>query len=117
MVAARAKTRAPKTVSGLAGLRRGMLEFALLRLIGVERVYVGDILQRLSATAFATQSGTLYPVLGKLRRENLLEHEWRESRAGPPRKYYALTKAGAQRLELLEGHWAQIIAEMDKLAG
>jgi PadR family transcriptional regulator PadR len=47
----------------------------------------------------------------------LLEHEWRESRAGPPRKYYALTKAGAQRLELLESQWTLIIAELDKLAG
>lgn len=117
MVAARDKKLGARAGSGLNGLRRGMLEFALLRLIGAERVYVGDILQRLSATAFATQSGTLYPVLGKMRRENLLEHEWRESRAGPPRKYYALTKAGAQRLELLESQWTLIIAELDKLAG
>jgi PadR family transcriptional regulator len=113
MVASSGKKLKP----ALSGLRKGMLEFVLLRMIGAERLYVAEILQRLAETTFATQAGTLYPLLGKMRREGLVEHEWKESASGPPRKYYALTKAGAQRLDALENQWARIMAELDTLAG
>jgi PadR family transcriptional regulator PadR len=47
------------------GIRKGLLEFALLTLIGAKRVYVADILARLAPTPFATQEGTLYPLLSR----------------------------------------------------
>jgi len=37
--------------------------------------FAADILARLAATEFATQEGTLYPLLSKMRREGLLEYE------------------------------------------
>lgn len=111
MVAARGKLE-----PAFVGMRKGMLEFALLRMIGTEKIYVADMLKRLSETAFATQAGTLYPLLGKLRRAHLIDHEWRESAAGPPRKYYALTRQGAARLEALEDFWARLQAELSALS-
>ena len=60
-------------------LRKGLLEFLILRIVSSSKVYTADILQRLSATDFATQEGTLYPLLSKLRREGLLDYEWQES--------------------------------------
>ena len=45
------------------GVRKGLLEFALLTVISVEQVYVADILTLLAETPFATQEGTLYPLL------------------------------------------------------
>ena len=57
-----------------------------------------DILRRLAGTEFATQEGTLYPLLSKLRREDLVQYEWQESGSGPPRKYYRLTDAGRKQL-------------------
>ena len=68
-----------------SALRKGLLEFLVLQIIAAEKVYVADILKQLSATQFATQEGTLYPLLSKLRRDELLDYEWRESDAGPPR--------------------------------
>lgn len=76
---------------GFAAIRRGLLEFLILKIVGVERVYAAEILRRLNATDFATQEGTLYPLLSKMRRDGLLDYEWQESDAGPPRKYYELT--------------------------
>jgi PadR family transcriptional regulator PadR len=87
------------------GIRKGLLEFALLTLIGAERVYVADILARLASTPFATQEGTLYPLLSKLRREEFVDYEWVESDSGPPRKYYSLTKKGRARLGDLSAYW------------
>lgn len=89
-------------------IRKGLLEFVILRIIAADTVYVADILKRLEETDFATQEGTLYPLLSKLRRDELLEYEWRESEAGPPRKYYSLTAKGAARLEDLSAYWRRI---------
>src|SRR3972149_7618431 len=79
-------------------IRKGLLEFLILKIVAADKVYVADMLQRLSATEFATQEGTLYPLLSKMRREGLVDYEWRESEAGPPRKYYKLTDKGAAQL-------------------
>lgn len=95
----------PQADEPFAALRKGLLEFALLTLIAAERVYVADIMARLAATPFATQEGTLYPLLSKLRREQLVDYEWVESDAGPPRKYYSLTEKGEARLGDLAGYW------------
>src|SRR3989442_1385701 len=67
-------------------IRKGLLEFLILKIVAANEVYVADILKRLSDTDFATQEGTLYPLLSKMRREGLVDYEWRESEAGPPRK-------------------------------
>ena len=76
-------------------LRRGLLEFAVLTTLSTGRHYAGDVLGRLAETPFATQEGTLYPLLSKMRRDGLLDHEWEESDSGPPRKYYRVTEAGS----------------------
>ena len=98
-----------------ASVRKGLLEFALLRIISRASVYVADILTRLSATPFATQEGTLYPLLSKLRREELLDYDWVESDQGPPRKYYKLTDKGSTRLDDLAAYWAQLTTTLDNL--
>src|SRR5262245_43443679 len=78
----------------LGNIRKGMLEFVIMKIISADKVYVADMLERLRDTEFATQEGTLYPLLSKMRRENLVDYEWKESEAGPPRKYYKLTSKG-----------------------
>ena len=94
--------------SKLAPIRKGLLEFLVLKIVGARSVYVPDILRRLAGTEFTTQEGTLYPLLSKLRREDLVFYEWRESDAGPPRKYYRLTEAGKAQLAALDDYWSRI---------
>jgi PadR family transcriptional regulator PadR len=89
-------------------IRKGLLEFILLKIIAADKVYVADILQQLSGTEFATQEGTLYPLLSKMRREGLLDYEWKESEAGPPRKYYELTAKGREQLRETTEYWQKI---------
>src|SRR5665213_1309020 len=86
-------------------VRRGLLEFIVLRVIAQRAVYAADILATLEKTEFATQEGTLYPLLSKLRRESTVDYEWVESLTGPPRKYYRLTKKGIERLKDLKEYW------------
>lgn len=96
-------------------IRKGLLEFAVLKIVSGATVYVADILKRLAGTEFATQEGTLYPLLSKLRREGLVDYVWHESDSGPPRKYYRLTTAGVALLAELDDYWAQIHRTMSEL--
>jgi PadR family transcriptional regulator PadR len=98
-----------------APVRKGLLEFAILRVIATEKLYVAEMLQRLASTDFATQEGTLYPLLSRMRRESLVDYEWQESEAGPPRKYYRLTDAGQQALAELQGYWQHLTDTLTRL--
>jgi len=89
-------------------IRKGLLEFLVLKIIAAEKVYAADILAQLATTDFATQEGTLYPLLSKMRREGLLDYEWQESEAGPPRKYYELTAKGREQLRETLDYWGKI---------
>ena len=96
-------------------LRKGLLEFLLLKIIAADKVYVADILKELSGTEFATQEGTLYPLLSKMRREELVDYEWKESEAGPPRKYYELTAKGREQLRETTEYWQKISGTVKNL--
>lgn len=98
-----------------APLRKGLLEFAVLKVIASKKAYAADILERLSVSDFKTQDGTLYPLLSKMRRDGLVEYEWVESEAGPPRKYYSLTKEGVGHLQKLTDYWDHLSDTIKKL--
>ncbi len=96
-------------------IRKGLLEFLILKIIAADKVYVADMLKKLAATEFATQEGTLYPLLSRMRREGLLQYEWQESDAGPPRKYYELTAQGRAELDELNDYWKEINKTIQQL--
>ncbi|HZF15975.1 MAG TPA: PadR family transcriptional regulator [Steroidobacteraceae bacterium] len=98
-----------------SSIRKGLLEFLILKIVAADKVYVADIIERLSTTDFTTQEGTLYPLLSKLRREELLDYEWKESEAGPPRKYYKLTPKGKAQLAELNKYWKYINTTIQSL--
>jgi PadR family transcriptional regulator PadR len=105
----------PNADEQFAGLRKGLLEFAILTVVSGRTVYVGDILATLAPTPFATQEGTLYPLLSRLRRDELVDYQWVESGQGPPRKYYSLTEKGVQRLDELAAYWRHLTTTLEGL--
>ena len=96
-------------------IRKGLLEFLILKIVSADKVYVADMLERLSGTEFTTQEGTLYPLLSKMRRDGLVDYEWQESDAGPPRKYYKLTAKGRTELSELNDYWDDINTTIGRL--
>ena len=100
-----------------SAIRKGLLEFLVLKLVAGDEVYAADILEKLSGTEFATQEGTLYPLLSKLRRAGLLDYQWVESESGPPRKYYVLTAKGRGWLAELSAYWKSLHATVERLGG
>lgn len=96
-------------------LRKGLLEFLILGIVSSGRVYAADVMQRLSNTDFATQEGTLYPLLSKMRRDQLLDYEWQESESGPPRKYYKLTATGRKQFAEFREYWESLTCLIDEV--
>ncbi len=86
----------------------------MLALLVNEERYGYQIAQGLTETAgLAVGEGTIYPLLSRLQREGLVESRWRESPAGPPRKYYRLTPTGRAVLAAKALAWEQFRRAVD----
>ena len=89
-------------------LRRGVIQYCVLALLERRAHYGFELVQELSRPGgLLISEGTIYPLLSRLRREGLVETEWRESTSGPPRKYYRLTRLGYETLERYHEQWRQ----------
>ena len=75
-------------------LRKGFLAYCVLLICGESARYTSDIILQLREAELVVVEGTIYPLLSRLQKDGLLEHEWQESEQGPPRKYYRLTDFG-----------------------
>ena len=98
-----------------AQMRKGTLEFSILLAISQGEIYASDILKKLKAAKLIVVEGTLYPILNRLKRAELLEYNWKESKSGPPRKYYNLTKKGENMIIKLKEAWKQLSSSIESL--
>ena len=98
-----------------AQMRKGTLEISVLLTIAQGEVYASDIIKKLIAANLLVVEGTLYPLLSRLRRTGLVQYIWKESKNGPPRKYYLLTHKGTTVLESLSASWNTFDASITKL--
>ncbi len=92
-------------------LRRGVLEYGILHLINKKSMYGYDLLESLNKwEILLTTEGTMYPLLRRLEKDNLIVSTWKESNPGvPPRKYYDLTDQGERFLKIMDDQWDNLI--------
>ena len=83
---------------------------------GREPSYASDIIQKLKEAQLIVVEGTLYPLLTRLKNDDLLSYEWVESTQGPPRKYYKLTEQGEVFLGELEISWKELNETVNHIA-
>jgi PadR family transcriptional regulator, regulatory protein PadR len=91
-----------------AQMRKGVLELCVLAIVAEQEAYPSDIIEKLKAHKLIVVEGTLYPLLNRLKDAGLLDYNWRESNAGPPRKYYTTTDEGETFLEGLVDTWSEL---------
>lgn len=96
-------------------MRKGLVEFCILLAISDGRVYSSDILKKLKSANLLVVEGTLYPLLSRLRSQNLIAYDWEESPSGPPRKYFSLTMEGHDTLTNLLSTWNDLQASINSL--
>ena len=92
-----------------AQMRKGILELCIMSIIAEEEVYPSDIINKLKEAELIVVEGTLYPLLSRLKNAGLLSYSWRESSAGPPRKYFNLTTDGTTFLAELNQNWSRLV--------
>ncbi|PYI38271.1 PadR family transcriptional regulator [Arthrobacter psychrolactophilus] len=98
-----------------SNLRKGVLEYCVLAMIGGGDMYGLDIANGLQRRGLLTSEGTLYPLLARLRRNGLVDTSWRESLQGAPRRYYTLTAAGHDSLATFASIWDTFSASVTEI--
>ena len=81
--------------------------------------YGYEIISRLEKNPILTaKESTIYPLLRRLLKEELLSSVWKESAEGlPPRKYYALTEKGKNCLAAMCGEWDSLLSAIEEIKG
>lgn len=98
-----------------AQMRKGILELCILSTIERKPKYSSEILSGLKESKLLVVEGTLYPLLTRLKNADLLEYRWEESKTGPPRKYFTITKEGKQFLKELNTSWNELSLAVNTL--
>lgn len=102
--------------SPLSQLRRGTLEYCVLALLCDGERYGFELVRELSdGGGLVTSEGTIYPLLTRLRKDQMVTTTWRESESGPPRRYYRLTESGRAALESFVKEWARFRDSVDAI--
>ena len=97
-------------------MRKGILEMCILSVIDKSKeAYVSDLIETMKNADMIVVEGTLYPLLTRLKNSGLLDYQWKESAAGPPRKYYVLTDSGKLFLSETLKAWRELQTMIDKI--
>jgi PadR family transcriptional regulator PadR len=87
-------------------LLRGVLDLCLLAVMDDGPAYGYEMTKRLRDRGLASVAeGSIYPLLGRLEREGLVETYRAASQGGPQRKYYSPSSTGRLALALGVSEW------------
>ena len=96
-------------------MRKGLLEYFILRILNKGEAYASSIIEALKDADMIVVEGTLYPLLIRLKNQDVLSYHWEESTQGPPRKYYMITGKGKELLKEMDAAWNEIVESINKL--
>jgi DNA-binding PadR family transcriptional regulator len=97
---------------------KGVLEGCVLEIISREDTYGYEITRKLNALGFSdVVEGTVYTILVRLERNNLVDITKRSSDVGPPRKFFKLNAAGEKELEQFWEKWNFLETKINQLKG
>ncbi len=94
-------------------LRRGVIVLATLTQLRSPR-YGYELRQALEERGLSIEEGTLYPLLRRLEKQDVLASEWRTD-SGSPRRYYVLSSTGRALLTQLIATWQNLNQTMERL--
>ncbi|HXT15036.1 MAG TPA: PadR family transcriptional regulator [Gemmatimonadaceae bacterium] len=94
-------------------LVQGTLDLLVLKILALQPLNgwsIGQRLKQLSAEVLQVSDGSLYPALQKLEHQGWISSEWQLSEKNRRAKFYSLTRAGRQQLQLEAGNWERLAA-------
>ena len=103
-------------MDNITEMLKGILEGCVLDIISQNETYGYEITRRLNTLGFTdVVDGTVYTILVRLEKNNLVEIEKKPSDMGPPRKFYKLNESGREALKQFWERWTFISSKMNEL--
>lgn len=97
----------------LLELRRGTIILSVLSRLQSPQ-YGYSLVVLLEEKGIPVDAGTLYPLLRRLEKQNLLESNW-DVDAAKPRKYYQLSDYGRKIYDRLREQWFEMVNNMNNI--
>lgn len=94
-------------------LRRGVLILAVLAEMREEH-YGYSLRKNLMAKGLEIDEGTLYPLIRRLEKQNLLVSEWREE-GNRKKRFYQLSEVGKTVLVQLTSDWKEVQSTLNTI--
>ena len=94
-------------------LRRGTIILSVLSQLN-EPQYGYSLIVLLQEKGIEIDAGTLYPLLRRLEKQELLESNW-DVESAKPRKYYKRSAYGNTIYDKLCQHWIEMVRKINKL--
>ncbi len=93
-------------MDNLSEMLKGVLEGIVLELLNDDEVYGYEIVKRLNDLGFENiAQGTIYALLVRLEKNDMVNIVKKPSEIGPPRKFYSLNEKGKDELLLFWRRW------------
>lgn len=103
-------------MENITEMLKGVLEGCVLEIISHEEIYGYEITKKLNALGFKdVVDGTVYTILVRLEKNNLVETTKKPSDIGPPRKFFKLNEAGYEKLNEFWKKWGFVSDKINQL--
>ena len=103
-------------MENLTEMLKGILEGCVLEIISRNETYGYEITRRLNELGFTdVVEGTVYTILVRLEKNELVEVTKKPSDIGPPRKFFTLNDAGREELQIFWEKWNFIASRINQL--
>ena len=105
-----------KITENIREMLKGILEGCVLEIISRENTYGYEITRQLNALGFEdVVEGTVYTILIRLEKNQLVNMQKKKSELGPPKKLYSLNEAGREELKLFWQKWDFLESKINNL--
>ena len=84
--------------------KKGVLDLIVLMIVCKEDIYGYELVKQV-CEIIDVNEGTIYPLLKRMTHDNYFITYLRESKEGPPRKYYQITEKGRLAMTQLKEDW------------
>lgn len=99
--------------SFIVELRRGTLVLSVLSQLHSPE-YGYSLVQKLEKKKSPIDAGTLYPLLRRLEKQELLTSSW-DTTESRPRKFYVLSEKGREAYRRLKNEWESLSEQLNRL--
>lgn len=94
-------------------LKRGTIVLLVLSQLHKQE-YGYSLVQKLEDKKMPVEASTLYPLLRRLEKQELLNSEW-DTSENRPRKFYVISERGKEVYKLLKNEWRTISSQIENL--